>query len=162
MHDPHVLLFDVRRRYKAGRKRRSWDWLLDVLDVWHVEPRGHDSGEVCGRYPRPIGKRLWWAWQHRDHLEFTVKPYRKVRRWLFDRCDGCGRRFLWKDSRHGYMSGDATYHDVCMSLRSVKSVVEDYDAYMVGEADDNARWRVEYRIKHLDTKQPWPGGAPRV
>jgi len=39
---------------------------------------------------------------------------------------------------------------VCMSLRHVRSQLEDLTGYVHGTADDNARWRAEYRLKGLD------------
>ena len=74
----------------------------------------------------------------------------EVRRWIVDRCEGCGKRFRWKDDRHSYQSTDKVWHDVCMSLRQVRSQLDDLTAYVRLEADDNARWRVEHRLKQLD------------
>ena len=135
MHDPMVLVFDVP--------------LVD-LDIWHVEPGGHDSGEVCGHLPmRPV-RRTWWMVRHVRHLRLRWWPYLKVTRWLVDRCDGCGQRFHWRDARHSYQSTDKVWHDPCMSLRHVRSQLDDLTDYVRAEADDNARWRVEYRLKYLD------------
>ena len=134
MHDPSVLLFDVH---------------LVRLDIWHDEPGGHDTGEVCGNPPMRLGARIGWAIRHVRHLHYRWWPYLKVRRWLVDRCADCGRRFRWKDSRHGYQSSDKVWHDVCMSLRHVRSQLDDMTAYLRAEADSDARWRVEYRLDQL-------------
>ena len=138
MHDPSVLIFDVRPIR---------------LDVWHDEPGGHDSGEVCGHLPMRLGARLIWTIRHARHLHFRFWPYLNVRRWVKDRCDGCGRRFLWKDARHSYQSTDRVWHSECMSLRHVRGQLDDITGYLQGTADGNARWRVEYRLKGLSEKE---------
>lgn len=137
MHDPSHLIFGIRIR----RVR---------LDIWHDEPGGADAWTVCGMSPRSGWARIWWAIQHARHLHYRFWPYLLVRRWIKDRCAECGRRFLWKDARHSYMSSDAVYHNQCMSLRHVRGQLDDITGYLRGTADANARWRVEYRLKHLD------------
>jgi hypothetical protein len=134
MHDPSVLVFDVP---------------LLRLDVWHDEPNGADSGTVCKghRSSDLTWPNVRWAWTHRSHLHYRWWPYLRVNRWLTDHCVECGRRFFWKDERHGYMSGDRPYHRQCMSLRHVRSERDDLTGYVRGTADWNARWRVEYRLK---------------
>jgi hypothetical protein len=57
---------------------------------------------------------------------------------------------FWNDSRHGYMSSDDVYHDKCMTLRHVRGQLDDLTKFVQFEADDNAKFRVEYRLKHLD------------
>lgn len=134
--------------HAAGRLIGWWE----VADVWHSEPGGRDSGTVCGRLPSGSGltvPNVRWAWRHRAHLRVTVLPYRRVKRWLFDRCDGCGKRFFWKQDRFGYQSGDAVYHDACMSLRHVQGQLDDLTAYVQFDADETQRWRVEYRLKSM-------------
>lgn len=135
MHDPSVLVFDVR----AVR-----------LDVWHDEPDGRDAGQVCGYPPHPSIRRLWWTIRHARHLHFRWWPYLNVKRWVVDRCDDCGKRFRWREARHSYQSTDKVWHDVCMSLRHVRSQLDDITGYVRGTADDNARWRAEYRLKGID------------
>lgn len=134
MHDPSVLVAHLR--------------LID-LDIWHDEPGGHDSGEVCGRMPRGV-RLAWWTIRHARHLHLRFWPYLKIKRWIVDRCADCGRRFLWRDARHSYQSTDKVWHDVCMSLRHVRSQLDDITGYVLGTADDNARWRTEYRLKGVE------------
>lgn len=138
MHDPSVLIFDLRPLR---------------LDVWHDEPGGHDSGEVCGHAPQRGVARLAWTLRHVRHLHYRWWPYLNVRRWIVDRCDGCGKRFRWRDARYSYQGTDRVWHDVCMTLRHVRSQLDDITAYVRAEADDNARWRVEYRLKNLDAPE---------
>jgi hypothetical protein len=135
VHDPSFLAYDVR---------------LIRLDVWHDEPGGADAFTVCGHPPQRGPARLWWTVRHARHLHYRFWPYLKVRRWISDRCGGCGRRFLWHDARHSYPSGDAVYHDPCMSLRTVRGQLDDITGYLRGTADSDARWRAEYRLKNLD------------
>lgn len=152
MHDPMVVVFEVRRPWPTRRDKSGWRYWPPVVTVWHNEPRGHDSGTICkgmgssGLSPH----NLLWAVRHVSHLSAQVQPYLRVKRWLFDRCPECKRRFFWKDGRFGYMSSDAVYHDQCMSLRHVRSQLDDLTAYVRATADDNARWRVEYRLRHID------------
>lgn len=135
MHDPMVLLFDVP---------------VVRLDIWHVEPKGHDAFEVCGHPPRGA-QRAVWTLRHGRHLRLRWWPYLNVKRWIADRCDHCGRRFRWREARHSYQSTNKVWHDVCMSLRHVRSQLNDITGYLRGTADSDARWRVEYRLKNLDT-----------
>lgn len=83
------------------------------------------------------------------YLEVHYQFLRRVKRWLRDRCGECGRRFLWNDERHGFISSDTRYHATCMSLRHVRGQLEDLTKYVTFEADDTERWRVEYRLEGL-------------
>lgn len=135
MHDSSTLIFDVRPIR---------------LDVWHDEPGGADAFTVCGHAPHRLGPRLVWTARHARHLHFRFWPYLRIHRWVKDHCAECGRRFLWKDARHSYQGTDQVWHDQCMSLRHVRGQLDDVTGYLRGTADGNARWRVEYRLKHLD------------
>lgn len=135
MHDPSVLIFDVP---------------LIRLDVWHDEPGGRDAFEVCGHAPHGAA-RIMWTLRHRRHLHYRWWPWLNVHRWITHRCDGCGKRFRWKEARHSYQGTDKVWHDPCMSLRHVRSQLDDITGYLRGTADSNARWRVEYRLENLDT-----------
>jgi hypothetical protein len=138
MHDPSTLLFGVR---------------LIRLDIWHDEPDGHDAGTVCGNPPMQTLGTLLWGIRHVRHLHYRFWPYLKVRRWIRDHCDECGRRFLWKDSRHGYMGSDAVYHDQCMSLRAARSNLDDLTAHVRGTADWDTSWRAKYRLDGIAAKE---------
>lgn len=134
MHDPLLLLY--------GR--------VVGLDIWHHEPGGHDATTVCGWPPNGGPARLAWTIRHARHLHLRWWPYLNVKRWIVQRCDGCGHRFRWKEARFSYQSTDKVWHDPCMSLRHVRSQLDDLTGYVRGTADDNARWRAEYRLKGLD------------
>lgn len=135
MHDPSFLALNLRPIR---------------LDIWHDEPGGHDTHQVCGHPPRTRVARLLWTVRHARHLRYRWWPYLLIRRWIGDRCDGCGRRFLWRDSRNSYQGTDKVWHDPCMSLRHARGQLDDITNYLRGEADANARWRVEYRLKNID------------
>lgn len=134
MHDPMVLLYDVQPIR---------------LDIWHVEPDGHDSAEICGHAPHGWRRTAWTA-RHWRHLRLRFWPYLRVKRWLRDRCGECGRRFFWRDDRHGYQSSNAVYHRHCMSLRHVRGQLDDLTGYVLGTADWNARWRAERALKQAE------------
>jgi hypothetical protein len=112
----------------AGR-RMGW---LHVADVWHYEPEEADSGTVC----KGMGSSelTWanvrWAWSHRDHVEIHWTHYRRWHRWLFLRCDHCGKPFRG-DYRAvtGTMGGEERWHTHCSSildLRRTNEVLADY------------------------------------
>lgn len=77
---------------------RGWYW-PSLITIWHVEPGGHDSGEVCRHYERvqqPDG--TWtskmlrgWRW-HVHHWRIQVHPLQKWRRRLLTRCTWCRGR----------------------------------------------------------------------
>ena len=142
MHDPSTLILAIRPLN---------------LDVWHDEPGGHDSGEVCGHAPHSLAARLWWTLRHARHLHYRFWPYLHVKRWIVDRCDGCGHRFRWKEGRHSYQSTDRVWHDPCMSLRHVRGQLDDLTGYVRLTADENARWRAQYRLKGLDAREAEAG-----
>ena len=135
MHDPSVLVFSVRSIR---------------LDVWHEEPNGHDSGTIC----KGMGgsdltwHNVRWAWRHRDHLHFRFWPYLNVKRWLFDRCDLCGKRFLWKQARHSYMNSDKVWHQFCQAYQVCKAERDEAWQFIAdpGSLSDTARWRVGYAV----------------
>lgn len=116
MHDPMVVAFTIRRpwptRSTCGNRSNRWScrgvfWRVaghtlywpSLITVWHVEPGGRDSGEVCPHYrrtQRPDG--TWdtkilhgWRW-HINHWRIQIGPLQTLRRRLFDRCEWCGGR----------------------------------------------------------------------
>jgi hypothetical protein len=138
MHDPTFLVLDVRPIR---------------LDIWHDEPGGADAFTVCGRPPQRGVARLLWTIRHARHLHYRFWPWLKIHRWIVDRCADCGRRFLWKDARHSYQSSDQVWHDVCMSLRHVRSQLDDLTAHVRGTDDWNTNWRAKYRLENLDRRE---------
>lgn len=122
---------------------RVWSWRT-LATVWHVEPGGRDAFEVCKHASR-------WKW-HVHHWKIQMHSFARAKSWLFDRCDHCGRRFAWGETRFGYMSSDAVYHEPCQNLRQVRSQLDDLSAYVQGDADDTQRWRVEHRLERKESQ----------
>lgn len=119
--------------------------LRKAATIWHVEPEGRDSGTVCkGRRGSDFNlHNVRWAWEHRRHLDVQVHLYQRLHNWLFTRCAACGHRFFWKQSRHGYMGGDDTYHRQCMDLRQTRGQLDDAAKALTFTATETERWRVE-------------------
>lgn len=115
MHDPLAVAFEIRRpwprREKHAATGRRWDiawgpfWTLagrryywpTLITVWHREPGGHDSGEVCthhSRVQKPDGTwcyRFHRAWRfHVHHWKVQIRPLQDLRRWALTRCAWCG------------------------------------------------------------------------
>lgn len=72
MHDPDVLF----RRIGS------------IVEIWHREPGGADSGTVCGHHP---------GWTHFRHWRFTFPLAYEWRRRLFTCCEWCGGRYRKTD-----------------------------------------------------------------
>lgn len=105
-----------------------------LIVVWHVEPDGKDSGEVCPHYRRwqdADGK--WqskilhgWRW-HVHHWRIQVPPLRHLRRRLLTRCTWCGGRsrkgdavnvsHQWDGERGPWWRGErGLFHLDCSSI----------------------------------------------
>lgn len=152
------------RVFAFGRRIRWWG----IATVWHVEPRGHNSGEVCGRHPH--GWRLpWWTVRHVRHLNLQVHSWQAFKRWAWQRCAHCGgrsRRWMpvnvshqWDGERQkAFKSAPYLYHSHCSSLvhytrkveRALKALA-DLDVtkeQLIDKGWDwTAAWNVEYDIK---------------
>jgi hypothetical protein len=118
MHDPLVVACTIRRpwpqlsRGLSPHTGRRWKiggafWTVAgrplywpaLITIWHQEPGGHDSGEVCKHYRRrqdDAGK--WqttflhtWKW-HVHHWKVQIIPLQALRRWALTRCEWCGGR----------------------------------------------------------------------
>lgn len=136
-----------------------------LCTVWHNEPEGRDSGSTCkGMKGSDFNwHNVRWAFRHRKHLSIHFGFSRRVKRWLHDRCESCGKRFRWKgDARCGYMSSDKVWHDACMSLMHVRSQLDDAYKVFVGIADDNERWRVETWVKERASRDDHVESIPRL
>lgn len=100
MHDPLVVAFEIRRPWPKRSPRLSnrerWAIRLPfvtvagrtlyfpgLITVWHVEPGGRDSGEVCR-----ARDRRW----HVRHWRIQVHPLQQLRRRLLTRCEWCGEK----------------------------------------------------------------------
>lgn len=81
------------------------------------------------RHHRPWYRHPRW---HFWHWRFQIHPWQTFRRWAFDRCSGCGKRFTWgysptgfswdRDPPRWFRSATDVYHTECagmqMKLRS--------------------------------------------
>ncbi len=145
MHDPSVLVLSIRRPIPRrsplhdvrDSARPRWEWwspfatvagrglyFPSLVDVWHDEPDGRDSGEVCGY---PYGRELL---AHLRHLRITVPPVRGIRRRLLTRCEWCrqgaSRRkgpvnvsHSWdRDGSPWWRSERGLYHQTCSAVAS--------------------------------------------
>lgn len=98
MHDPSALALSVRlpipsriSKTRSERRGLSWPFLRvggyeayfghDLVDVWHEEPGGADSGTVC---------RDRHLWTHLSHLRLRFPPLIRLRRRLLTTCEWCG------------------------------------------------------------------------
>lgn len=154
MHDPLVVAFEIRRPWprrsksydaKPGKSRwkvRGPFWTLAgrgfywpaMVTVWHREPGGKDSGEVCKHYVRTqSADGTWstrilhgWRW-HVRHWRIQVGPLQTLRRWALTRCAWCGGRsrdgdranisHQWNGQRAPWWRGErGLFHQDCSSI----------------------------------------------
>ena len=136
--------FDVARRTNAedlGQRTYRW-WRLrgytlrlggrayglrTAFTIWHVEPKGRDAFTVCKRGSR-------WKW-HVHHWRVQVHYEQRLRRFLLERCEKCGRRFPWGYApvSHSWSTPKSrwrdgvvrrSYHHECSSVGSYERMVE--------------------------------------
>lgn len=107
---------------------RNW-YFPSLITIWHVEPGGHDSGEICKHWDndRKRANRRW-RW-HVHHWHIQIAPLQEVRARLFDRCAECGRKgrpnvsHQWGSRSIGWRkwrSREGLYHAECSSLVSLR------------------------------------------
>lgn len=116
--------------------------LATLIEVWHDEPGGADSGTVCkDRYP--CGVR--WTIRHRKHLRWRLMPYLHIKR-RFERCEECHRR-MWKATRFGTgWDAPGVLHYECSSLRHLRHERLDLLKKIAGVADWTENWRAERQV----------------
>jgi hypothetical protein len=84
-----------------------------LITVWHAEPSGADSGEICKHYERyqdTAGNWQYkslhgWRW-HAHHWKIQVHPLQQLRRRLLTRCAWCTGRGRGRDQVNHSMSWD--------------------------------------------------------
>lgn len=125
---------------------RGWDWDVTIsghhyrfptlVTIWHAEPNGHDSGEICKHFDRvQDGNGRWqykirhgWRW-HIHHWRLQVHALQTLRRRLLTRCEWCGgpsrRRDVvncshqWDSPRVSWWKGEpGLFHADCSSIAS--------------------------------------------
>ncbi len=155
MHDPMTVAFEIRRPWpRRSNFGRTTRWYFPAaLTVWHVEPGGRDSGEVCRHYTRvQDASGAWgyrfhhrWRW-HVHHWRIQVHWWQRVRRFLFERCIECGQRFgygyapvshQWDGPPKPRLRVSATaFHHECSSLVHLRRTVDGRDHLIRTLADD--------------------------
>lgn len=138
MHDPLVVALEIRRPWPHMHKvtrRPPWrsgprwgaHWYIGgrelyfpaLLTIWHREPGGRDSFEVCGY-------RSHWQW-HVHHWRIQIPPLQTLRRRLLTRCAWCGGRenrrdainvsHQWHSRKAPWWRGEiGLYHRDCSSV----------------------------------------------
>ena len=111
--------------YLAGRAYG----LGTLARIWHVEPGGRDSGEVCKHWADGKPKRAW-KW-HIHHWSIQIPALQSWRARLFDRCAECGRKgrpnvsHQWDGPGVGWRkwrSRPGLYHSQCSALVSYRKI----------------------------------------
>lgn len=140
MHDPLVVAFEIPRPWpklrQPGRERDvlgRFRW-PSLITVWHREPRGHDSGEICRHYVRtPVGDGQWTTkhlhgWKfHVHHWHLQIHPLQTLRRWALTRCAWCAGRqrktdqvnisHQWDGPRGRWWQGEpGLFHHDCSAI----------------------------------------------
>ena len=149
LHHDCLTCSDEERAAHAGRRIFPWYrpsswtpfWTVagrgfywpSLVTVWHREPRGHDSGEVCRHWRTDAtGERRRYsnAWRfHVHHWKIQVRPLQDLRRWALTRCAWCGGRdrkddpvnisHSWDGPRERWWRGEpGLYHRDCSSVSS--------------------------------------------
>lgn len=110
--------------------------MRSLLTIWHVEPGGHDSGEICKHHRRWQDSEGWHthqlrAWRfHVHHWRIQVPVIQELRRRLFQRCGWCGgwsttknpvnHSSQWESKPKRWWSSDPNlYHGGCATARIV-------------------------------------------
>lgn len=113
---------------------RDYYW-PPLITVWHREPGGRDSGEVCEHTRRvwDDANRRWlwkaqrrWRW-HVHHWHIQVPPLQEARRWLLTRCAWCGGKsrkgdkvnfaLSWHERRGHWWQGEPElFHHDCIDV----------------------------------------------
>lgn len=170
MHDPLVVAFEIRRPWPhrtkspySGRWGVHWPYIHlagrgyrfpCLITVWHREPGGHDSGDICRHHSR-VQDPLTGEWRykfhhgwrfHIHHWRVQVAPLQELRRRLLTRCTWCGGRsrkgdsvnvsHQWDGPRGHWWQGElGLYHVDCSSISSAHSAcvcedaITDQDGY---------------------------------
>jgi hypothetical protein len=137
MHDPLVVAFEIRRPWPTKRDSTGWRHWPSLITVWHREPGGHDSGDVCKHYIRvqdPITGEWRFKFRHGwrfhiHHWKIQVPALQELRRRLLTRCTWCGGRsrkgdavnvsHSWDGPRSRWWQGErGLYHGDCSGIAS--------------------------------------------
>lgn len=166
---------------------RDYYW-PSLITVWHREPGGRDSGEVCKHYRRwqdEAGEWQWkilhgWRW-HAHHWKVQIHPLQAWRRRLLTRCEWCKGRHRhgdpvnmshsWDSPRGRWWQGEpGLYHRDCSAIAtahrscSCEDPITEYEGY--GQCARCGRHRAfqatSERIARVRELQTIPTGARRA
>lgn len=110
-----------------------------LATIWHVEPKGRDSGEVCKHWRTKGGEHVVdgrWRW-HVWHWHLQIPFLQGWRARLFDRCAECGRKgspnvsHQWDGPGVGWRkwrSRPGLYHGECSNLVSARRTISSDEA----------------------------------
>lgn len=146
---------------------REYYWPA-LITVWHNEPGGHDSGEVCKHYHRWQDEAGKWhgkslrAWRfHVWHWSLQFHPYQNARRWLLTRCEWCHGRSVkgdrvnhsegWDSQKSPWWRGErGLFHGDCISVKHAHQLcmcpdpLLDHDGYgTCAHCGKHRSWRQE-------------------
>lgn len=157
-----------------------------IITVWHHEPGGKDSGEVCKHWrTNRDGKRVpdrSWRW-HVHHWHIQVRPLQALRRWALTRCAWCGGpsrkgdavnvSHSWDGPRGRWWQGEpGLYHHWCSSAKTAWNTCTcdqpDLGSHLSGQPRDYGpctrcgRFR-KWRLDHWEAEQAegWREDVPR-
>lgn len=120
MHDPLVVAFEIKRPWRTRAGLSGFRYRPAVITVWHREPGGRDSGDVC---------RYSGHWRlHVHHWRIQVRPLQDLRRSLLTRCAWCGGRsrkgdpvnisHQWDGPRGRWWKGEpGLFHHDCSAVQ---------------------------------------------
>lgn len=109
-------------------------WFPPLITVWHVEPNDRDALTVCrhrvvdgdGEFVRYSGAWKWHVWHWRLQYHFG----QKLKRFLFERCIECHKRFPWGYSpvsgswdgprARWFRRNELAYHFPCHALQELR------------------------------------------
>ncbi len=142
MHDPLVVAFEIRRPWPKTSRPRNLDgtsatlhrYRPSLITVWHREPGGHDSGEICKHHSRYQDENGDWQWKfhhawrfHFWHWHLQIHGLQALRRRLLTRCAWCNGRstkgdavnhsMQWDGKRGPWWRGErGLFHNDCASI----------------------------------------------
>jgi hypothetical protein len=107
--------------FKSGYHSNTYDrnaerGVLNSIEedrFWREEQAKAFFGSIAGWILR--ARRPWWKhprW-HLWHWRFQVHPLQLLKRWLFERCEACGKGFKYGETPTGEWSGNKVWHQGC-------------------------------------------------
>jgi hypothetical protein len=196
MHDPLTVAFEIPRPWPShvkpmsvdGRALRAYWYWPPLVTVWHREPGGHDSGDVCQHYTRYQDAEGHWqmkvshAWKfHVYHWRLQIHSLQLLRRRLLTRCAWCRGRSTkndpvnfsreWDGPRGHWWQGEpGLYHADCSAIYGAHETcvcehpVLEYDGY--GQCARCSAYRAfgttEERLARARQLKAIPAGARKA